>query len=121
MAGYFPVGYQPVYNPYQYQQPAAPSSRMTEVYPVDSIKAVEDFVVGNGNTVMMISRDDSFIAVKSVGLDGSISLSVYDKRPPAPVQAPVDMGEYVTRRELDERLAAFNAPQRRVKKEAAEE
>lgn len=130
--GGFPVGYQPAYNPYaagyQYQQQAAqiqpqaaPSSRMVEVFPVDDERAVDVFPVGNGSTVMLIARDDSFIAVKSVSLDGTPTPTIYDKRPPAPPAPAFDPSAYVTRTELEERLAALSAPTRAVKKEAAKE
>lgn len=128
----FPVGYQPAYNPYaagyQYQQQAAqiqpqaaPSSRTVEVFPVDDERAVDVFPVGNGNTVMMIARDDRFIAVKSISLDGTPSATFYDKRPPAPPAPAFDPAAYVTRDELEERLAALSAPTRRSKKEEAAE
>ena len=119
----FPVNY-PQYYP-QYQQPMqyqAPqqSSRMIEVYAVDNEKAVADMPVSNGNTQMVIAKDDSFIAVKAVGLDGTVAVQYYDKRPPAPPAPSFDPALYVTREELETRLAAFQRPAR-AKKEATEE
>ena len=123
----FPMTYPQMYqNPYQYQQPVqyqAPqqSSRMIEVYAVDNEKAVADMPVSNGNTQMVIAKDDSFIAVKAVGLDGNVAIQYYDKRPPAPPAPSFDPALYVTRDELETRLAALSASTRAIKKEAAKE
>ena len=125
----FPIGYQPVQyqNPYQYQQPVqyqqAPQtpSRMIEVYAVDNEKAVSDMPVSNGNTQMVIAKDDSFIAVKAVGLDGTVAVQYYDKRPPAPPAPSFDPAIYVTREELETRLAAFQRPTRAKKETVTEE
>ena len=121
----FPMGYQPIQyqNPYQYQQyqqTPQTSSRMIEVYAADNEKAVIDMPVSNGNTQMVIAKDDSFVAVKSVGLDGTVSVNFFDKRPPAPSAASFDPTLYVTREELEARLAAINAPKRASKKEVEE-
>lgn len=119
----FPVNYPQYYSQYQqpmqYQAPQQ-SSRMIEVYAVDNEKAVADMPVSNGNTQMVIAKDDSFIAVKAVGLDGTVAVQYYDKRPPAPPAPSFDPALYVTREELETRLAALSAPRRAVKKEAEE-
>lgn len=120
----FPVNYPQYYpqyqQPIQYQQTPQTSSRMIEVYAVDNEKAVADMPVSNGNTQMVIAKDDSFIAVKSVGLDGTVAVQYYDKRPPAPPAPSFDPALYVTREELETRLAALSAPRRAAKKEAEE-
>ena len=120
----FPVNYPQYQNPYQYQQPfqqtPQTSSRMIEVYAVDNEKAVADMPVSNGNTQMVIAKDDSFIAVKAVGLDGTVAVQYYDKRPPAPPAPSFDPALYVTREELEMRLTALSAPRRAAKKEAEE-
>lgn len=106
----FPMTYQQMYPQYGYQQPVQyqqPSSRMVEVYPIDDEKVVDNFPVNNGNTAMLIAKDDGFIAVKTVGLDGTVSEIFYDKRPPAPPVPSFDPGRYVTRDELEKRLAAL--------------
>lgn len=118
----FPATYQPMYQ--QYQQPMQypqTSSRMIEVYAVDSEKAVGDMPVSNGNTQMVIAKDDSFIAVKAVGLDGTVAVQYYDKRPPAPPAPSFDPTAFVTRDELEARLASLSTPKRTTKKEAADE
>ena len=112
--------YQQMYNPYP-QQIQQPASRMIEVFASDSVTAAEEAPVRNGTTQMFIAKDDSFIAVKSVSLDGAPSFSVYDKRPPAPPVPALDPAAYVTRDELETRLAALSAPRRSNKKEADNE
>ena len=46
-------------------------------------------------------------------------LKVYPLRPPAPPAPPVDLGAYVTRKELDERLAAILTPTQAPKRAPA--
>lgn len=130
----FPIGYpqifpqyqQPFQQPYQmpqYQQPAQPAqqmppqpaSRMTEVFPAASEKAVLEFPVTAGTTQMFVANDESFIAVKEVSVTGQISTMFFDRRPPAPAEKPVDLTAYVTRDELEQRLASLSA--RKTKKE----
>ena len=117
----FPATYQPMYQPYPYQpvtqsnQPAV-QSRMVEVFPAEGEAAVPSFPVNNGGTVMIMDRADAFIAVKSVSLDGTPSITYYDKRPPAPETPPVDMGAYVTREEFEARLSAFAPVTKRASK-----
>ena len=82
-----------------------PSSRMVEVVPASSEQAAKEFPVPAGATQMIIGNDDSFIAVKAVSMTGQITFDIYDKRPPAPPEKPVDLGSFVTRDELEKRLA----------------
>lgn len=132
----FPVGYQPYgYQQYQQQfqpqqyQPApqmSPSqmsgsqqqTKYVEVIPVDTVQEAEACPMAAGSSFLFFARDDSFIAVKSVGVNGQQSFSVFDKRPPAPVAPPFDPAAYVTKEELEGRLAAILAPKRATKKEA---
>ena len=121
----FPVGYQP-YG-YQYQQQYQPTPQMqqqgqqtkyVEVIPVDTVQEAEACPMAAGSSFLLFARDDSFIAVKSVGVNGQQSFSVFDKRPPAPVAPPFNPGDYVTKEELESRLAAILTPKRAQKKEA---
>ena len=82
-----------------------PSSRMVEVVPASSEQAAKEFPVPAGATQMIIGNDDSFIAVKAVSMTGQITFDIYDKRPPAPPEKPVDLGSFVTRDEFEKRLA----------------
>lgn len=109
---YMPQQYQPMYQPMQ------PQSRMVEVVPVDSVDSAKEFPVAIGATMLMIAKDDSFLAIKINGVNGQSSFEVYDKRPPAPEKPVFDPAVYVTRDELESRLAAIMKPS---KKEAGEE
>ena len=85
----FPATYQPpVYYPPQPQPVQQQNSRMVEVVPVDSIEVAESWPSAVGASLLFMARDDSFIAVKTSGVNGQSSFVVYDKRPPAP-PAPV--------------------------------
>lgn len=127
----FPVTYPQFYPQYQqpyqipqYQQPAQqtqqipqPSSRMTEVFPAASEKAVLEFPVTAGTTQMFVANDESFVAVKEVSVTGQISTIFFDRRPPAPAEKPIDISQYVTRDELEKRLEALS-PRKQQKEEA---
>ena len=103
------------------QQPLPQNqSRAVEVFQVESEQAVPVFPVNNGSTIMMIDRNDSFIAVKAAALDGSSTVTFYDKRPPAPIEPPFNPAEYVRRDEIQGLVDAAVAAQRGKKKEAAE-
>ena len=95
----------------RYQQPQAqsqqPTSRMAEVFLAANEKAVYDFPVAAGTTVLFVAGDESFIAIKEVSVAGQISTTFYDKRPPAPQEMPIDPTMYVTRKELEQRLAGL--------------
>ena len=128
----FPVGYQPYGYQYQQQYQPAPQmqqpngatqaqSKYVEVIPVDTVQEAEACPMAAGSSFLFFARDDSFIAVKSVGVNGQQSFSVFDKRPPAPVAPPFNPGDYVTKEELESRLAAILAPKRAAKKEDSAE
>ena len=119
---YYPQYQQPYQMPqYQPQQQAQASSRMTEVFPAASEKTVLEFPVTAGTTQMFVATDDSFIAIKEASVTGQITTQFYDKRPPAPPEKPVDMTAFVTRDELEQRLAALSTPAKRpAKKEEIE-
>lgn len=133
----FPVGYQPYgYSYQQYQQPQrlqqlqnlqqsqAQQGKCVEVVPVNAESEAQNCPMAAGSSMVFFANDDSFIAVKSVGVNGQITFSVYDKRPPAPAEPPVDLSAYVRRDEIGELVAAAVAAQsggKKGKKEAAEE
>ena len=96
---YFPVNYQP------YQQ--QPQTRSVEAIPVDNEDVVLSFPVAVGATVMMVAKDDRFVAFKTNGMNGESSISFYDRRPPAPAQEPFDPSLYVRRDELEKLIASI--------------
>lgn len=114
----FPVGYQPYQMMQQPQmQPQNQQSKLVEAIPVDTIAEAENCPMAAGTTAFFFARDDSFNAAKSVALNGQVSFTVYDRRPPA---APAPAPEYMTRADVEAMIAAA-LPKRTTKKEAAEE
>lgn len=91
-------------QPMQQTQQAQTQTRMVEVVPASSEQAAKEFPVPAGATQMIIASDDSFIAVKAVSMTGQVTFDIYDKRPPAPPEKPIDLGSFVTRDELEKRL-----------------
>lgn len=113
---YFPQQYQ---QPYQYNAPMMqPNTRMVEVMPVDSVESAREYPVPIGATLLMVAKDDSFLAIKINGVNGQSSFEVYDKRPKAPEAPAFDPAVYVTKDELESRLSAILKAQ---KKEGADE
>lgn len=108
----FPATYQQMYMP-QYQQPVyqQPNTRTVEIVPVDNEASAAGFPVGMGATQMMIAKDDSFVAVKSVSVNGQSDFVIYDKRPPAPPAPTFNPQEYVRKDEVETLVAAALAAQ----------
>ena len=99
-----------MYNPYlpqNYQYAYQAQTRMVEAVPVDTVEEAAKIQVQIGGTILAFAKDDSFIAVKSVGVNGQDSFNVFDKRPPAPPQPVFDPTVYVTKDELESRIAAI--------------
>lgn len=129
----FPATYQPIFPPYQqpYQPPQyqqlqqqspqgmTPPTVHADIYQVGSEQEAANFPVAAGASQMMVAKDDSAIYVKTAYANGQSNLDVYVKRPPAPPEKPVDLTAYVTREELEQRLAAL-APRRTKKEEVLE-
>lgn len=140
----FPMGYQPAQmypnpfiqmnNPYmqgaqpqQVQQPQAmtPPTIHADIIQVESEAEADRYpMAANQPPQMFMTRDEGAIYVKTMLSNNQHDLSAYIKRPPAPHVPPVDLGAYVTRQELDERLAALltptQTPKRAAKKETEE-
>ena len=145
MPGYnpFPVNYNP-YNPYMQMQPAymqgaqmpqqaqqpqpqamTPPTIHADIIQVESEAEAERYPMAAGSPPQMfMTRDESAIFIKTMLANNQHEMKAYPLRPPAPPAPPVDLAAYVTRDELDERLAALlqpaQAPRRTVKKEADE-
>lgn len=133
----FPAGYQPYtpypggYQPQQYQPaPQVLPTQMSganqqqqtkyvEVVPVDTVQEAEACPMAAGSSFLFFARDDTFIAVKSVGVNGQQSFSVFDKRPPAPSTPPFNPAEYVRRDELQGLVFEAMASHKRGKPQEA--
>ena len=123
----FPVGYPQIFPQYQqpYQSPQYQQQGMTpptvhaDIYQVASEQEAANFPVAAGASQMMVAKDDSAIYVKTAYPNGQTTLDVFVKRPPAPAEKPVDLTAYVTREELEQRLASL-APKRAKREEVLE-
>ena len=121
----FPVSYpyMPQYQYPQYQQQQAasmtPPTVHADIIQVSSEAEAAAYPVAAGASQMMVAKDDSAIYVKTAFANGQSNLAVYTKRPPTPQPQPVDMTVFVTREELEQRLAALT-PRRTKKEESAE-
>jgi len=112
--GGFPIGYQPAQLYYPYAQPVQPQPQQAGMTPptvhadivqVDGEQAAMAYPVAAGASQMMISKDETMIFVKTATATGQSSVDVFVKRPPAPPKPEVDMSLYITRDELEKRLA----------------
>lgn len=131
----FPVGYQPYPMPYfnqpqptqpqQAQQPMTPPTIRAEIVQVDDEQSAMNYPVAVGTPQMMITKDDKCICVKTAYANGQYQLDVYEKRPPKPREAPLDMSAYITRDEFEKRLSGLaessRKPQKRPVKEEGDE
>lgn len=121
----FPASYQPMgYGFQNYQQqmqgaqmPQANQQMMTpptiraEIIQVDDEAAAENYPVGAGSSQMMIAKDDSAIFVKTAAPNGNgYTVDVFVKRPRTPQKPPVNLDDYVTKEELENRLQAILQP-----------
>ena len=138
----FPINYNPYYP---YQQPPAPQYQQANMqqmagqpHPVQQPQAmtyptihadivqtddegvIERWGVTQDKPQMFIDHAETVITIKSVGGNGVVT-DRYDKRPPAPAAPRFDPGDYVTKEELESRLAAILAPKRAAKKETEAE
>jgi hypothetical protein len=94
-----------------YQQP------MTDIGQVNSEQEAVNAYVAAGRSKIMFTADDKTVFVKSVGMNGQVSMDIFDRRLPAPVLPAPD---YVTREELNQMLEALKPAKKAVKTEAAE-
>ena len=94
-----------------YQQP------VTDIGQVNNEQEAVNAYVAAGRSKIMFTADDKTVFVKSVGMNGQVSMDIFDRRPPAPVLPAPD---YVTREELNQMLEALKPAKKAVKTEAAE-
>lgn len=107
---YFTPNYQPYhFQQPQYQQPQmmTPPTIHAEIVQVDGENAVDAFPLAGGASQMMMARDDSFIAIKSMTANGQASIVYFDRRPAEPEKPPLDLSVYVRKDELPGLLAAM--------------
>lgn len=125
----FPVTY-PQYYPYQQptqqaqtiQQNLTPPTIHADIIQIDDESAVERYPLAAGVSQMFITKAEDKIIIKTMGQSGALPLKVFDERPPEPPKPEFDPCLYVTRDELEKRLASLT-PSARItvrEKEAVE-
>ena len=102
---------------YSYGFPSYQQQPMTDIGQVNNEQEAINAYVAAGRSKIMFTADDKTVFVKSVSMNGQVSLDIFDRRPPAPVSVPSD---YVTREELNAALEALKSPKKAVKTEVAE-
>ena len=128
---YFPTGYTG-YNPYQmqYQQPmqAAQQAYYTpqnftqptiraEIVQIDGDDdEANNFPVQTGGTQMMINKTKTKIFIKTVYANNQTNLDVFVKQPHATAPTQPNFENFVTKEELEKRLAMI-APQPKKERE----
>lgn len=116
------------YNPYQpqmpqYQQPAQTMPTVAQpaqngIQWVQGEAGAKAFSMGAGQSVLLMDSETNAFYIKSTDNSGMpLPLRIFDytertaqNAPTAPQTAGIDTSAFVTRAELDERLAAFTAP-----------
>lgn len=114
------------YNAYQQQmqqspmmqQPTQPTQQNNGIQWVQGEAGAKAFNVGSGQSVLLMDSESNAFYIKSTDASGMpLPLRIFDytertaqNSPRAPQSAPIDTSLFVTRAELEERLAALAAP-----------
>ena len=124
--GYYNNPYQQQQQYYQQQQPAqqllTPPTIHAEIIQIDDISAADVFPVGAGQSQMMMTRDDSAIIIKSALANGQTTLTVYKRQTAEPKKPEINLDDYITRAEFEQRISAIiPTPKTNKRKEDAEQ
>lgn len=124
---YFPAGYQP----YQPQMMQNYQQQQNGIIWVQGIEAMKSYPVGAGQSVLLMDSESNCFGIKTADASGMpLPLRIFDyterkaaqERVREPHGASVDLSAYVTREELEARIAQLSAsqpqPKRTVKKES---
>lgn len=125
--GFFPTGYNTGYNPYQmqYQQPMqAVQPAQNGIQWVQGETGAKAYNVGAGQSVLLMDSESNVFYIKSTDNSGMpLPLRIFDytertaqNTPTVPQSAQIDTSLFVTRAELDERLAALIVPAKNKEK-----
>lgn len=119
---YFPATYQPVQYP-QAQPQAVNNNSSSGIVWVQGVEGAKAYPVAAGNSVLLMDSEESVFYIKTTDQSGMPQpLRVYDylERKAQPEQN-VDLSGYVTKDELEKRLAEVNKKTTAKKKEAKDE
>lgn len=124
---FFPAGYQP----YQPQMMQNYQQQQNGIIWVQGIEAMKSYPVGAGQSVLLMDSESNCFGIKTADASGMpLPLRIFDyverkaaqERVKEPQSASVDLSAYVTREELEARIAQLSASQpqskRTVKKES---
>lgn len=122
---YFPAGYQPYQQQMNYQQ------QSSGIIWVQGIEAMKSYPVGAGQSVLLMDSESNCFGIKTADASGMpLPLRIFDYNERKAAQervreqqsASVDLSAYVTREELEARIAQLSAstaqPKKSVKKES---
>lgn len=102
---------------YSYGFPSYQQQPVTDIGQVNNEQEAVNAYVAAGRSKIMFTADDRTVFVKSVSMNGQVSMDIFDRRHPEPVSATSD---YVTREELNAAIEALKSPKKAVKTEVAE-
>ena len=102
---------------YSYGFPNYQQQPMTDIGQVNNEQEAINSYVAAGRSKIMFTADDKTVFVKSVSMNGQVSMDIFDRRTSAPVPPT---SNYVTREELTQMLEALKPAKKAVKTEAAE-
>ena len=88
-----------MYSGYPYYQ-----TPRTDIGQVNNEQEAVNAYVQAGSSRIMFTADDKTVFVKSVSMNGQVSMDIFDRRAPAPV---LPASDYVTREELTAALEAL--------------
>ena len=97
--------------PFNQQQPA------TDIGQVNNEQEAVNAYVQAGRSKIMFTADDKTVFVKSVSMNGQVSMDIFDRRLPEAIPA---VSAYVTREELTAAIEALKSPKKALKTEVAE-
>lgn len=127
-SSYYPPSYGG-YNPYQQTMPQyqqnVQQSNGNGIQWVQGIAGAKAYSLGANQSIQLMDSESQTFYIKTCDASGMPSLRIFDyvertpqNAPTAPQTGGVDMSLYVTRAELDERIAALRAPTKEVRANA---
>lgn len=111
-----------MYNPYYYQQPTYQQTQQSQsIQWVQGDAGARAYMVGAGNSVILMDSEDSVFFIKSADQSGMPMLRKFKyeevthgkEKTPQVVEHQMTLDEYVTKKEFEKRLAELKPRRRR--------
>lgn len=100
---------QPMMQPQVPQMPQmTPPTIRAEIVQIDDETMAANYPVNVGASIMMMTRDDSTIYIKTATQNG-VTMTAYDRRPPAPAPKQINPDDVVTWDALEAWMAERSA------------